>query len=112
MRPQPPLQKPLAQNQPSLQQPPLKMPDLPELSLESPQLKSRIEDLPEFTSKTLQRLEAKPLGVPAKPVKVDEVSEPVLDYDDTDELRRAILHYEILGKPLSVRDPSEKTRGF
>jgi hypothetical protein len=30
-----------------------------------------------------------------------------LDYTDPDELRRAILHYEILGKPLSLRNPGE-----
>ncbi|HUV66866.1 MAG TPA: hypothetical protein VMW24_23470 [Sedimentisphaerales bacterium] len=27
------------------------------------------------------------------------------DYTDPDHLRRAILHYEILGRPLSLRDP-------
>lgn len=32
----------------------------------------------------------------------------LIDYADPDELRRAILHYEILGKPLSLRDPSER----
>ncbi|MFZ0033456.1 MAG: hypothetical protein WAK60_00530 [Sedimentisphaerales bacterium] len=30
------------------------------------------------------------------------------DYDDPEKLRRAILHYEILGKPLSLRDPSSE----
>ena len=28
-------------------------------------------------------------------------------FDDPDQLKRAILHYEILGKPLSLRNPSE-----
>jgi hypothetical protein len=28
---------------------------------------------------------------------------PVVDFADPEELRRAILHYEILGKPLSMR---------
>lgn len=28
------------------------------------------------------------------------------DYEDPEQLRTAILHYEILGKPLSLRDPS------
>ena len=36
------------------------------------------------------------------------LSELLIDYADPDELRRAILHYEILGKPLSLRDPSER----
>jgi len=36
----------------------------------------------------------------------------VLDYDDPHELRRAILHYEILGKPLSLRRPGEQIIGL
>jgi hypothetical protein len=35
------------------------------------------------------------------------LSEILSDYDDPEKLRRAILHYEILGKPLSLRDQSE-----
>lgn len=35
------------------------------------------------------------------------VFESLLDFTDTDDLRRAILHYEILGKPLSLRNPGE-----
>jgi hypothetical protein len=33
---------------------------------------------------------------------------PLIDYDDPEILRRAILHYEILGKPLACRDPFER----
>lgn len=36
----------------------------------------------------------------------------VVDYSDPDALRRAILHYEILGKPLSLRDPFERFATF
>ncbi|MBN1360972.1 MAG: hypothetical protein JW993_10285 [Sedimentisphaerales bacterium] len=36
----------------------------------------------------------------------------VIDYDDPDALRRAILHYEILGKPLAMRDPFERTADY
>jgi hypothetical protein len=32
----------------------------------------------------------------------------IIDYNDPDALRKAILHYEILGTPLSLRDPSEQ----
>lgn len=32
----------------------------------------------------------------------------LIDYSNADALRQAILHYEILGKPLSLRDPSEQ----
>jgi hypothetical protein len=31
----------------------------------------------------------------------------ILDFTDTDDLRKAIIHYEILGKPLSLRNPGE-----
>jgi len=33
-------------------------------------------------------------------------------YDDPEQLRRAILHYEILGKPLSLRGPGEHIIGL
>jgi len=38
--------------------------------------------------------------------ETESVLEAFIDYADTDELRRAILHYEILGKPLSLRETS------
>ncbi len=34
-------------------------------------------------------------------------SKPVLDYGNLDALREAIIHYEILGKPLSLREPKQ-----
>jgi hypothetical protein len=34
------------------------------------------------------------------------------DYDNSEKLRRAILHYEILGKPLSLREPGEHIIGL
>ena len=40
------------------------------------------------------------------------LSEILIDYADPDDLRRAILHYEILGKPLSLRDPSDNSIGL
>jgi len=36
------------------------------------------------------------------------LAELVSDYADPDHLRTAILHYEILGKPLSLRSPSDR----
>ena len=32
--------------------------------------------------------------------------EVFLDYEDSDEIRKAILHYEIFGRPLSLREPA------
>jgi hypothetical protein len=36
----------------------------------------------------------------------------IIDYSDPDALRKAILHYEILGKPLALRKPAEQAAGF
>jgi hypothetical protein len=86
--------------------------ELPELSLQSPQLKTGIEELADYTSETLEKLEAKSLGFAAQKPVVEDISHPVLDYTDADELTRAILHYEILGRPLSLRDQSQRIIGF
>jgi len=47
------------------------------------------------------------IAMPAEKQPARYLSEILSDYDDPERLRRAILHYEILGKPLSLRDPSE-----
>ena len=36
----------------------------------------------------------------------------IIDYNDPEALRKAILHYEILGKPLAWRDPLERMSAF
>ena len=36
----------------------------------------------------------------------------IIDYSDPEALRKAILHYEILGKPLALRDTSDETATF
>jgi len=97
--------------QPAVERPG-EMQEFPELSVQGPQLESGIEELPEYTSETLKKLKAERLGFAAKEPKVEDVSEPVLDYADRDELTRAILHYEILGRPLSMRGPSERIIGL
>ncbi|MFC1738094.1 hypothetical protein ACFL1G_03480 [Planctomycetota bacterium] len=43
-----------------------------------------------------------------KTAKGQEPIRDLLDLEDSDELKRAILHYEILGKPISLRKPSGK----
>jgi hypothetical protein len=37
---------------------------------------------------------------------------PLVNYDDPDALKRAILHYEILGRPVALRDPFERTAEY
>ncbi len=44
----------------------------------------------------------KPVSAPEEPT-----IEPLLSAEEPDELKKAILHYEILGKPLSLRGPAE-----
>lgn len=74
--------------------------------LESPKSEVEIQKLPEFIGKAISEPEGK-LVSPAVPAGkyLDEI---FLDYADPDELKRAILHYEILGKPLSLRIPDDK----
>jgi hypothetical protein len=40
------------------------------------------------------------------------VDAAVIDYSDPDALKKAILHYEILGKPLALRDESAQGSAF
>ena len=49
---------------------------------------------------------------PAEMPEAEHLPEILSDYADPDELRRAILHYEILGRPLSLRDPSGRIIGL
>jgi hypothetical protein len=58
-----------------------------------------------------------PLGgqlgaIPAEMAEAEHLPEILSDYAEPDELRRAILHYEILGRPLSLRDPSGQIIGL
>jgi len=47
----------------------------------------------------------KPVSAPEEPA-----IEPLLSAEEPDELKKAILHYEILGKPLSLRELGENLR--
>lgn len=44
--------------------------------------------------------------------KTEHLSEILSDYEDPGKLRRAILHYEILGKPIALREPSGQIGKF
>jgi hypothetical protein len=39
----------------------------------------------------------------------NHASPPIIDYTDPDALEKAILQYEILGKPMALRNPFERT---
>jgi hypothetical protein len=68
---------------------------------------TNMEQLPEFSPKSIDKLDDSPLGKSSRFSQPEFVSDLIWDYKNPDELRKAILHYEILGKPLSLRDSSE-----
>jgi len=84
------------------------VPVVPKLPEQIRPVQPEFEELPEYTGKAVGKLRGKPAAA-----EVDEeyLSE-ILDYADPDELKRAILHYEILGKAVSMRNPSERMAGF
>ncbi len=82
-------------------------PDFEEL----PELQTGIKALPEFTSKAVEGLVGKRKGMAEVP-ESKYLSEVLADFTDPEDLRMAILHYEILGRPLSLRDPSGQIIGL
>ena len=52
-----------------------------------------------------------PAPDPSGTAPEDYLDELLSDYADADHVRRAILHYEILGRPLSLRDPQDPVAG-
>ncbi len=77
---------------------------LPELK---PDIQPVMEEIPEFITEPMKGLKEKYAGIQAERPETELTVESLLDYADPDELKRAILHYEILGKPLSLRGPGE-----
>lgn len=71
-----------------------------------------VEELPRFTRGLDKKMGVKELGIPSESPQVKPIGEPLLDYTDPNRLRRAILHYEIFGKPLSLRGPEEHIIGL
>jgi hypothetical protein len=49
--------------------------------------------------------------IPREPVGALDPAD-IIDYSDPDALRKAVLHFEILGKPLALREPSDETISF
>jgi len=84
----------------------------PELPQPTPQVQPDFEELPQFTTKAVKELGDMRVGIPAETPQRKYLAEILLDYSDPDDLRRAILHYEILGRPLSLRDPSAHIIGL
>jgi len=81
------------------------------LARQTPQFESEIQELPEFTVKTFKKLEDK-ISTPSEIPQAKHLAEILSDYSDPDELKRAILHYEILGRPLALRGSSGSVIGL
>jgi hypothetical protein len=81
---------------------------LPELEsvLPNARVQTEIGTLPGLTGNLVTDLAAEGARTPAELPQAEDLAEILLDYADPEELRRAILHYEILGRPLSLRDSS------
>ena len=73
-------------------------------ALKEPPIKAETVELTELIGETVKGLKDKRASKPAQMLESEYLSELLTDYADPEELRRAILHYEILGKPLSLRD--------
>lgn len=67
---------------------------------ESAPIDANLQELPDFSSDAVKKLESTHSMIP----KEITVSQSMLDLTDSDSLKRAILYYEILGKPMSLRD--------
>ena len=76
------------------------------------QVGPEIQELPEFTVKTFKKLNDKHISTPSEIPQAKHLAEILSDYSDPDELKRAILHYEILGRPLALRGSSGSVIGL
>jgi hypothetical protein len=69
------------------------------------QVQLKPEEVPELTVEAAVPLVTAERAVAGAEIpQAKYLSEILSDYEDPEKLRRAILHYEILGKPLSLRD--------
>jgi len=79
-----------------------------------PRLGSIFQDIPNISSKPKPLMELEPMRLETRQ-RTSEIEDPpelVLDFTDPDELSKAILHYEILGPPVSLRNPSHQNTCF
>lgn len=106
VRPRPVGRKLAAEIEQAIGLPTLEPMEVSKVAPSMPKVAPEFGELPEFTAKAVGKLGEK--KVPAAEEMAPKYLAGVLqDYDDPETLRRAILHYEILGKPLSMRRPSE-----
>lgn len=110
--PQPMAEKPTAQRQQPTQMPTLDVIEESKLAELGPQLETKLQELGDFTTDAVTKLPATAIAGRPRTPKPEAALERLLDASDPDELKKAILHYEILGKPLSLRDPGGQIIGL
>ncbi|UCG56922.1 MAG: hypothetical protein JSU70_18920 [Phycisphaerales bacterium] len=97
-QPGPPIPQ-MAQPEQPTSTPPPQMPDV------------GAEQIPHLDRKLLSDLETKPVTLTPKAPTPERLVEPLVHLANAAELRTAILHYEVFGKPLALRGPSEHLIG-
>ncbi len=85
-------------------------PQKPPPPARTPRIETEIPELPKKpTGEPMAAIQPKPVAVEAKQeADADYLPLIVPDLADRDDLTRAILCYEILGKPVSLRDPAQR----
>jgi len=106
-RPQPVAQKPTAQKL-SVSLEPANPPESAVLMPSMPSVKPHLKETPHLAVPPAANLKAKYTHIPTKAAEAEAIGQGTLDLGDPDRLKRAIIHYEIFGKPLSLRQPSER----
>lgn len=77
------------------------LPELSELSVSMPGIKTGLESISKGVTTPLTYDKKGKIG--KKQAAQTTIAESLLKFDNTDDLRKGILYYEILGKPLSLR---------
>jgi hypothetical protein len=86
-------------------------PELEEI-LTEPKIKIEKVELAEPMDKIVMGLQDTKPSESAQIPESEYLSELLIDYSDPEDIKRAILHYEILGRPLSLRDSFEEGIGL
>ncbi len=80
--------------------------------LPKPETQPATRERPVFAAKLPVTPADQPAQGPPETLPEEYLAGILSDYADSDQLRRAILHYEILGRPLSLRDPQDPAIGL
>jgi hypothetical protein len=87
-------------------------PPVPQYAVTKPENQPVTRESPVFAAKLRITLADQPAPGPLETLPEEYLAEILSDFADSDQLGRAILHYEILGRPLSLRDPQDPAIGL